>query len=436
MGPARWAHVVEATAERDRYVDALRVSALTAVVVGHWLVPVFDPVGDDYAVRFVMAEQPWTEWATWAFQVMPVFFIVGGWANASAWTRAQARGESATAWASRRARRLLRPLVVVIAVWALAAAAGDTLGIEGRWLTVASQGALVPAWFLAVYVVVTVAVPVTVRAERRVGLVVVAALVVAAAATDALTMAGAEAAQWTNFAWVWFAVHQLGLRWHERGLPGPAGGLALLVAGLGALAALVTVGGYPVDMVAEVDGRTNATPPSVAMISLATAQLGIIAAARTVLERGLSRDRVWALVALAGRRIMTVFLWHMTALVAVAALLAFAGSLPLHEALGWGWWPTRPLWLALCAVALGLLVVAFGRAEHAPRRASAAAPGPVSLAAGAAVTALTVGVLAADGVHDPGGPLGLALWPLIGLAGGLAALGVLEPDRAMRRQPR
>ncbi|WP_165491910.1 acyltransferase family protein [Egibacter rhizosphaerae] len=416
-------------ADRNRYVDFLRVTALGAVVVGHWIIPVFVPANGDFAVHFIMTQEPWTRWATWLFQVMPVFFIVGGYANAVAWTRAEAAGESAVAWASRRARRLLRPLAPVVVAWVVLVAVGQAVGVEARWLTFASQSALVPAWFLAVYVVVTVAVPITLRLEERLGLALPAVLAALVAGTDALALGASEEVQWANFVWVWFAVHQLGLRWHRRGLVRPVGGIALLVAGVASLGVLVTLAGYPVDMVAEENGRTNATPPSLAMLGLAVAQLGLVALLRPPLERALARPGLWGAVALVGSRIMTVFLWHMTAMIAVAAGLAAAGWLPLRDALDWGWWSSRPVWMLMCAVVLAVLVALLGRAERVPRNRSVSPTGAVGTTAGALVTAVAVGTLSAGGVYDADGPLGLALWPLVALLAALAALGVLERDR-------
>jgi hypothetical protein len=54
---------------------------------------------------------------TWLFQVMPLFFIVGGYANAISWRSAGRRGESYATWLQTRLVRLVRPTAVFFAVW-------------------------------------------------------------------------------------------------------------------------------------------------------------------------------------------------------------------------------------------------------------------------------------------------------------------------------
>ena len=67
---------------------------------------------------------------------------------------------------------------------------------------------------------------------------------------------------------------------------------------------------------------------------------------------------------------MTVFIWHMTALlVVIAAVNALGLGLPAHPTTAW--WLQRPLWLALPAAVLGGLTVLFSRIE----RAAPVAPG-------------------------------------------------------------
>jgi hypothetical protein len=76
---------------------------------------------------------------------------------------------------------------------------------------------------------------------------------------------------------------------------------------------------------------------------------------------------VWAVVVAASRVAMTVFLWHLTAMVLVVAAVAAAGvRLPAANTLGW--WATRPLWLAALALTTALLVLPLRRAERPPAR--------------------------------------------------------------------
>jgi hypothetical protein len=59
---------------------------------------------------------------------------------------------------------------------------------------------------------------------------------------------------------------------------------------------------------------------------------------------------------------MTVFCWHMTALVAFVGVAQAAGVRLGDEATA-SWWLTRPLWLAGPAALLALLMAAFARFE-------------------------------------------------------------------------
>ena len=63
---------------------------------------------------------------------------------------------------------------------------------------------------------------------------------------------------------------------------------------------------------------------------------------------------------------MTVFAWHMTALVAVIGVAQGLGFELPSETSG-GWWALRPLWLVAPAAVLAVLVAAFARFEL-PRR--------------------------------------------------------------------
>ena len=61
----------------------------------------------------------WTHILTWIFQVMPIFFIVGGFTNAGSWRSASRRGVSYATWLRARSARLLGPALVFVAFWTL-----------------------------------------------------------------------------------------------------------------------------------------------------------------------------------------------------------------------------------------------------------------------------------------------------------------------------
>src|SRR5215469_11558962 len=75
---------------RNRYVDFLRAMSMLVVVVGHWLaaVPYLDATGN-LTSSHILTAVPWTAWLTWLVQVMPIFFLVGGYANGISWRAAR-----------------------------------------------------------------------------------------------------------------------------------------------------------------------------------------------------------------------------------------------------------------------------------------------------------------------------------------------------------
>src|SRR3954463_2404845 len=79
-------------ARRERYVDFLRVFSLAVVMLGHWLMAAVEWRGGRLVAGNVLQAAPASQWLTWVFQVMPVFFVVGGFANTASWTAAMRDG--------------------------------------------------------------------------------------------------------------------------------------------------------------------------------------------------------------------------------------------------------------------------------------------------------------------------------------------------------
>ena len=104
---------------RNRYVDFLRAVAIMAVVMGHWLIAAASVEGGKLELDHMLNLAPWTHWLTWVFQVMPVFFIVGGYSNGASWEAARRSGQTFDLWVTIRLRRLVGPILPLLLVWSV-----------------------------------------------------------------------------------------------------------------------------------------------------------------------------------------------------------------------------------------------------------------------------------------------------------------------------
>lgn len=419
-----WTRAQQAAAQtplhRNRTADFFRAVAILVVVFGHWLVNVPHLVDGELRFTELLATRPATQYVTWVVQVMPVFFFVGGYSNAASWEAARRNPDRRRVWAATRMRRLLLPMTPLVVLWAAIAGIAAAAGAPDNVASAASRAALIPVWFLAVYLLVTVAVPLSHAAWRRIGLRSVAALVAAAVLVDLAGLAGGqEWLRWTNYAFVWLAMHQMGY-WWRRGIP-RAAAAALLAGGVAWLLLLVGALGYPVAMI-SVPGEafSNSRPPTVAMLAIGCAQAGLIVLLSGRVARWLESPRPWAAVILVSQRIMTVYLWHMTALLALVGAALLAGGLGLGPDPGSGvWWATRLPWMAALVAALVPLVLIFGRLEDGSRQAPADMPGPLRTVAGALAACAGLTFLALEGTHADTA-LGVNLGPVLLVLAGIA----------------
>lgn len=415
--------------ERIRYADFLRVLAIGLVVLGHWLAPHISLVNDVFRVRLVHAAVEDAQWLTWLFQIMPVFFFVGGLANAIGWASATERGESYVDWLRKRARRLLRPLIPLLVVWVPLALVLDTAGVPTYLVTRASHAVVFPVWFLAAYLCVVALSPAAYWLHRRIGAAALLGLMALAVAADVLTRLGVDWVVWLNFIFVWGAIHQAGFFWYDRRFPRRAmWGVVLAIAALALLWVLTHVLNYPLSMVGTgFERHPNDLPPSVALVVLASAQIGIFLALRKPVNRWLKKPRVWTVVTLLGQRIMTIYLWHMTALVVVALLVYPTGLWPDIEQVDRSWWLWRIPWVLLLAAVLVALVASFGRFEARLAWSPTSHRGwlvAIKALVAVVLTALGIAMVMVDGLYHGGGLAGVSWVPIGVLALGLWGLGV------------
>jgi peptidoglycan/LPS O-acetylase OafA/YrhL len=353
--------VAATPAGRDRTVDLMRAVSIAVVVIWHWAGSVTHRRDGEIVMPNPIDQVPLLWLATWVGQVMPVFFLVGGFANLAAWERT---GGSARAFLRLRLARLLRPTAVFLGVWAVLEVV--LLAVVPGYPGVVSYGRAVaaPLWFLAAYLWVVLLIPVTAVAHRRAAVPTVALLGTAVVAADLARFgAGLEVFGLVNTALVWVFVHQLGYLWRDGMLDSPDRRWTLAAAGVIGLVVVAALPIYPRSMVATVGGRlSHMYPTTVGIAMLAVFQLGVIVLLRPALSSWLHRRRVWKIVVAANTVIMTVFLWHMTALVAALTLFETV-RLPIYPEPTAAWWAQRPLWLLVPAVLLAALVALFARAE-------------------------------------------------------------------------
>jgi hypothetical protein len=357
---------------RERVVDLLRAYAIIAVVLGHWLITVvgYDAQGR-LTGRSALGDLSWAYPITWVVQVIPIFFLAGGYANAASLAAYRKRGGDATGWLLERSARLIRPTSVLLLTLAVCAAGSSLLGADRGLVRMVAWFASVPLWFLTAYLIVVLVAPVMYGLHRRYGLTVLVVLVGLDVLADLARLADLPVLGAANYLFGWLTVHQVGIAWRDDRLPpGPRLGLPLLLGGLAAAALLTGPGPYPVTMI-DVGGVEphNMAPPSLALLALTTAQIGLILLLRPAAERWLRRTRPWTAVIAVNSVVLTVFLWHISAAAILAGALAGLGLLPTPPVGSAAWWLWRIPWLIMLAAVLFVLIAVFGRFEartHAP----------------------------------------------------------------------
>ncbi|GEC76604.1 acyltransferase family protein [Microbacterium maritypicum] len=307
-------------ASRDTGVDFLRALCVLGVVLLHAIMvgvtvgesgPVFDNASDESA---------WIAPLSWFLQVMPLFFVIGGFSGLLAYQRMRQRGGTAIGFVAGRVHRLLRPAILTIAVIGLALALLTVSGVPANLIATAGFRYGQPLWFLGVFLLCQALLPLLAASHERAPLRTIGALAVAAIAVDVLRAAsGLEGLGFLNLAFVWMTLQQLGFFLAD----GSIDRLSRRVRAAAGIAALLTL--------------------------VATFAFGIY-----------SPDLIAN---------MTIYVWHMPVLLLMAgstAVFALMTGMRLPALDSAGWWAGRPLWLATAVALTALVAVAFTRFESQP----------------------------------------------------------------------
>ncbi|MEV4735349.1 MULTISPECIES: acyltransferase family protein [unclassified Microbacterium] len=420
---------------RDLTLDLARVTCVVLVVFVHILFTGVGRAADgSLLIERTVEAQPWFSAATWVANIMPLFFVVGGYAARAGWRSTVARGESADAFVRVRLARLARPAVPVFVFFTIALGAVRMLGIDPALVDVVAVGVGSPLWFLAAYLVVQACAPAMMRLHERHGARVLLVLLAGALLVDGFRYiviggllgiqpvppvgygAGQELFGVPNIVFVWLFAQQIGFflydgwfarrRWWQ---------LALLIAvGYLALWGLVSLDGYSWSMLA------NQWPPTTPMAVLAVIQ----AAGLTLLHRPLTalmRTRAaQGAVFVIGSRLMTIYLWHLPVIMILIGIQLVL-PLPMPAPGSAIWWWTRPVFLLLVLAVVWAASLWLVRFEAAPAPGAPRFPG-----ARACVVAVVVFVVPIIGITTYGLDFPLAA---LSLACTLAALWLTGSKR-------
>ena len=393
-------------AGRDLTLDLARVFCVLLVVFVHIL---FTGVGRDdngaLLIERTVESEPWFNAATWLANIMPLFFVVGGYAARAGWKSAIARGTSTDEFVRVRLVRLARPALAIFVFYTVALGAARVLGIDPELVDAIAIGVGSPLWFLAAYLVAQAAAPTMMRLHSRFGGLILIALLGASLAIDALRFVviggflgldtipstgygiGQELFGIPNVFFVWLFAQQVGFflydgwfserRWWQLVL--------IVVTGYLALWGLMSLGGYSVSMLG------NQWPPTATMAVLAVLQ----AAALTLLHRPLTalmRTRAAQVtVFVVGSRLMTVYLWHLPMIMVLTGIQLLL-PIPLPAPGSGEWWWTRVPFLLVVLAAVWVSSLWLIRFEKVPPAGSRRVTAP--WATGLAVVVFVVPILA------------------------------------------
>lgn len=332
-------------ANRDRAIDVIRIASLIGVVAGHTIMATSLIADGVFVWGNLLTTSPAFQALTWVFQIMPLFFFAGVAASVGSWEP----GGSWGGWLLKRCTRLYRPVFYYLAFWAATLVVLRPLLPTRVYESIAGISIQL-LWFLGVYVVVLAAVPLLARittVARFVGSVT--ALYALIALVDGFRV---HDAAWSALGYLnlvaWLIPGMFGVAYRRRLFTGRTA-LAVGVAMFAVNVALVWFGPYELSLVGiDTQELKNMMPPSLLLTGHAIMMCAFAIAAAPAIARWAGRPRVWRLAVIGNSGAMTLYLWHMPALLAVH--LAF-------DYLGLDRWPGQPNFWTISAAQVAVMAV-------------------------------------------------------------------------------
>ena len=195
---------------RDKYVDFIRAFSLLVVVAWHWVftIIVWEDDGPHATNPIGFTRGIWL--ATWAFQVMPVFFYVGGYGHLRSWEKSQERGVNIWSFVGVRLKRLAIPTFALLGVWVVIGIIVTSV-FDADYMWRAVKLVVSPLWFMGVYLMLVLILPVALWLHKRFDSVVLVVLAGVAGLVDVIRFReDIPALGLINMVLIWGLCHQLG----------------------------------------------------------------------------------------------------------------------------------------------------------------------------------------------------------------------------------
>jgi Acyltransferase family len=349
-------------ANRDRTIDVIRIVSLVAVVFGHTIMAVSTVRGGVFVWGNLLESQPGFGALTWVLQIMPLFFFAGTAASVESWSD----GSSWGGWLMQRCTRLYRPVFFYLAFWGVALGVLRFVLPRHVYEPVAATSIQL-LWFLGAYVLVLAATPLLCRINSTARLAAAVAAVyglIVVIDILRLNIGGLSALGYLNIA-VWLIPGMFGVA-YRRGLLCRRAAIAVAAVAFVINMLLVWLGPYELSLVGYQGQRLpNMTPPSALLAGHAMIMCTLAIAVAPAISRWAQRPRVWWLVAIGNSGAMTLYLWHMPALLGMH-LVFDALRVPRYDMHAPGFIALSVVQVVLMTALVGVLFVALRPVENNP----------------------------------------------------------------------
>ncbi|NHW46485.1 acyltransferase [Paenarthrobacter sp. MSM-2-10-13] len=351
--------------QRDPVIDLVRFTCLLLVVAAHCMMvsPVLHKDGTVTTVNVLM-EQGWFTPVAWGLMIVPLFFVLGGVTGLQSWRRLKALGGTGFDFAQVRLLRLVRPAMALLAIMWGGLWIALLLGVHPQVIQLMTAGAAMPLWFLAAYLTAQLSIPLMARFHERAPLQTFAALVALIITVDSLRGAIPVLA-FANMIFLWCAVQHLGFLmadgfFEHRSRTWLVGAIVSSNLLLGVVTGVAV---YPGNMV------VNLNPPNFCLLLLGISQAATLQLLHPGLRAIAGFRWIQAVIAVAGRHSMTIYLWHLPLLVGMSGLLLLTNVPKPSAGTAEWWWARIPVFFAVVAL-LVPVVWLLGRLENRPTAAS------------------------------------------------------------------